>query len=116
MINFQKTELLQRNESYDCATCFKKTEADTFLKVSQTNEIVVINLKRQLYEGATQKNNDLITSPLRMTIDSQQYELFAFVLHCDSKTADTGHYKAYVNCATEWCEFDDDRVCTVKST
>jgi Ubiquitin carboxyl-terminal hydrolase len=49
-----------------------------------------------------------------MTIDYLQYELFAFVLHCDSKTANTGHYKAYINCATEWCEFDDDRVRTVK--
>lgn len=94
--------------------CAKKTEADTCVKVSHTGDIVVINLKRQLYKGATLKNNVVISAPLRMPIDSQKYELFAFVLHCDSKTADRGHYKAYINCATEWCEFDDDRVRMVK--
>lgn len=71
-------------------------------------------LKRYIYKGTALKNIDAIAVPLRITIDSQQYELFAFVLHCDSKTANTGHYKAYVNCSTEWCEFDDDRVRTIK--
>lgn len=51
-----------------------------------------------------------------MTIDSHEYEIFAFVLHCHSKNADKGHYKAYVNCNTGWHEFDDDRVRTVLPT
>ena len=49
-----------------------------------------------------------------MIIDSCRYELVAFVLHCDSKTANTGHYKAYIYCSTEWYEFDDERVRAVK--
>jgi ubiquitin C-terminal hydrolase len=51
-----------------------------------------------------------------MTIDSCRYELIAFVIHCDSKTANKGHYKAYINCSTEWYEFDDDRAREIKLT
>ena len=70
MVNFERLELLQKSESYDCTVCEKKTEAETRIKVSQTGDIVVINLKRQLYKGKTLKNNAVISAPLWITIDS----------------------------------------------
>jgi len=74
-----------------------------------------VNLKRFKFEKSNVlKNNNTISVPFHMTIDFYRYELIAFVLHCDSKIANTGHYKAYINYNTEWYEFDDDRVCIVK--
>jgi len=71
----------------------------------------VVNLKRFKFEECNiLKNNDIITVSFDIDLNSQHYELFAFVLHCESGTADTGHYKAYINCNTEWFEFDDDKV------
>ena len=84
--------------------------------MASAGDIIVINLKRHIYEAASLKNNNIIAVPLQITIEYCNYELIAFVLHCNSKTANTGHYKAYVNCSNEWCEFDDDRVRTVKQT
>ena len=78
-------------------------------------DVIVINLKRHIYKDAPLKDNTIIAIPLQITIDYCHYELIAFVLHCCSKTANTGHYKAYVNCDAEWCEFDDDKVRTVNS-
>lgn len=105
-----KPELLQGSDAYKCEICSENTEADTFIKISGTNDIVVVNLKRHIYKGVVLKNNCVITVPFEMTIDSCRYELIAFVVHCDSKTANKGHYKAYIHCATDWYEFDDDRV------
>ena len=78
-------------------------------------DVVVFNLKRHIYKGGILKNSRIITVPLRININSYHYELFVFVIHCNSKTAETGHYKSYVNCDIEWCEFDDDKVRTVNS-
>ena len=55
-----------------------------------------------MYKGVALKNNDAIIAPFQINIDSCHYELIAFVMHCDSKTANTGHYKAYINCTIEW--------------
>jgi len=77
----------------------------------------VINLKRYSRKGnQVFKNNEAITVPLEIYIDCQSYEMFAFVVHCDSKIATSGHYKAYVNCRTGWHEFDDEKVTMVMPT
>jgi ubiquitin C-terminal hydrolase len=49
-------------------------------------------------------------------VDRQLYEIFAFVVHCHSKTVTTGHYKAYINCDTNWYEFDDENVRVIMPT
>ena len=70
MANFLKPELLEGNEAYECATCFEKTKADLVTKIASTNDIIVINLKRYIYNGnSVLKNNKAITAPFHMTID-----------------------------------------------
>ena len=85
--------------------------------MTSPNDIIVINLKRYGYQGnQVFKNNEAISVPLEISIDHQSYEMFAFVSHCDSQIAASGHYRAYVNCRTGWYEFDDEKVSTVTPT
>jgi len=108
---------LEGDESYGCTTCFEKTKADLVTKIASTNDIIVVNLKRYIYKGnLVLKNNKAITAPFHITIDQQDYAIFAFVIHCHSSTANTGHYKSYINCDTKWYEFDDNKVRLVAPT
>lgn len=43
---FLEPTQLKGNESYECTICKEKTEAVTNLEISETKDILIVNLKR----------------------------------------------------------------------
>ena len=85
-------ESLAGDNQFECNTCCTKTDADTWLSIEQTSEILILLLKRFTNDGiSTRKKSDPIKVPLSFIIRNMQYELFAFVLHV-SQDANYGHY------------------------
>jgi ubiquitin C-terminal hydrolase len=97
---------------FDCNEWNTKTDADTWLNIEQSNDILIIQLNRFATEGTrTKKRNEIIEMPLQFVLNNKQYELIAFVVH-DSPVAAQGHYITYANYNGIWKAFNDDAITT----
>ena len=62
---------LAGNNQFECNTCKTKTDADTWLSIEQTNEILLIQLNRFASDGiTTKKKNDSIEMPLKFVLNN----------------------------------------------
>uniref|UniRef100_A0A0D9WSR7 USP domain-containing protein n=1 Tax=Leersia perrieri TaxID=77586 RepID=A0A0D9WSR7_9ORYZ len=119
---FTKVEWLDGDNKYKCDGCSDYVKAHKRLTVYQAPNILTITLKR-FQSGRFGKLNKRVTFPMKLdltpymssTDGSDQYDLYAVVVHLDMLNASFfGHYICYIkNYRGRWYKIDDCKVMAV---
>lgn len=119
---FTAVEWLDGDNKYKCDGCSDYVKAQKRLTVYQAPNILTITLKR-FQSGRFGKLNKRVTFPMKLdltpymssTDGSDQYDLYAVVVHLDMLNASFfGHYICYIkNYRGRWYKIDDCKVMAV---
>ncbi|KAG8095071.1 hypothetical protein GUJ93_ZPchr0012g21088 [Zizania palustris] len=119
---FTAVEWLDGDNKYKCNGCSDYAKAQKRLTVQQAPNILTITLKR-FQSGIFGKLNKRVTFPMNLDImpymsstdGSDQYDLYAVVVHLDMLNASFfGHYICYIkNYRGHWYKIDDCKVMAV---
>ncbi|KAL5225059.1 hypothetical protein ABZP36_011698 [Zizania latifolia] len=119
---FTAVEWLDGDNKYKCDGCSDYVKAQKRLTVQQAPNILTITLKR-FQSGIFGKLNKRVTFPMNLdlmpymssTDGSDQYDLYAVVVHLDMLNASFfGHYICYIkNYRGHWYKIDDCKVMAV---
>lgn len=119
--NFSSTELLNKQDKFNCDVCCTLQEAKKRLRVKRLPNVLLLHLKRFKYFEAAQRYRKLshrVMFPfqLRLTNTSDEaenadrlYDLSAVVIHIGSGP-NHGHYICFVKTHGHWMMFDDEAV------
>lgn len=119
--NFSSTELLEKQDKFDCAVCCSLQEAELRKRIKSLPRVLALHLKRFKYieqYGKAKKLSYRVVFPLELrlfnTCDDTEnpdrlYNLFAVVVHVGSGPSQ-GHYVTLVRSYGHWLLFDDDAV------
>lgn len=119
--NFSSTELLEKQDKFDCAVCCSLQEAELRKRIKSLPRVLALHLKRFKYieqYGKAKKLSYRVVFPLELrlfnTCDDTEnpdrlYSLFAVVVHVGSGPSQ-GHYVTLVRSFGHWLLFDDDAV------
>ncbi|CAF4088654.1 unnamed protein product [Adineta steineri] len=134
LIAFCKPQQLANEDSFDCLKCKAHVSASQSLKLNQTSPIIIIHLKRFIYDTQTQtirKIKNFISYPELLDIhpyihkdmlqlDNENYkftdfiyQLYAVLVHL-GETANNGHIFSYVQAPdTRWYKANDESITQV---
>ncbi|CAF0902184.1 unnamed protein product [Adineta steineri] len=134
LIAFCKPQQLANEDSFDCLKCKAHVSASQSLKLNQTSPIIIIHLKRFIYDTQAQtirKIKNFISYPELLDIhpyihkdmlqlDNENYkftdfiyQLYAVLVHL-GETANNGHIFSYVQAPdTRWYKANDESVTPV---
>lgn len=116
--NYSSTELLEKQNKFDCAVCCSLQEAELRKRIKCAPQILALHLKRFKYNGKAKKLSYRVVFPLELRLyntsdDAEDpdrlYSLFAVVVHVGSGPSQ-GHYVTLVRSFGQWLLFDDDCV------
>jgi ubiquitin carboxyl-terminal hydrolase 12/46 len=119
--NFSSTELLEKQDKFDCAVCCSLQEAELRKRIKRLPQVLALHLKRFKYieqYGKAKKLSYRVVFPLELRLyntsdDAEDpdrlYSLFAVVVHVGSGPSQ-GHYVTLVRSFGHWLLFDDDAV------
>jgi ubiquitin C-terminal hydrolase len=124
LAKFTELERLEGNNQWLCGKCKELQDANKLLRYLALPEVLIIHLKRFKVIGkkARKKISSLVEFPIILllnTIDNKRhmYGLYGIINHIGDM--ESGHYTIYcrnLKKRSEWLEFDDHRVKSIKDT
>lgn len=117
--NYNLERKLDKDNMIYCDYCHKQNQAITKSGIWKCPKILIINFKRfkmNDYGQVTGKNTNTVKYDKRMSINSEEYNLFAVNLH-HGRTIHRGHYTSYVlnRFDDTWYEFDDETATPIQN-
>ncbi|XP_037427370.1 ubiquitin carboxyl-terminal hydrolase 19-like [Triticum dicoccoides] len=122
LLKFTAKEWLDGDNKYKCDRCDKHVKACKRLTIYEAPNILTITLKR-FQSGRFGKLNKLVTFPAKLDLTSymsaadgsDQYDLYAVVVHLDERNASFfGHYICFIkHLEGNWYKVDDSKVIPV---
>ena len=105
---FQTNEALRNQEQWYSEKFKKKVDAHKKLYIEKYAKYLIIHLKRFSFSKQSTKNNRNIKFKESMSINNDNYDLRAIVVH--SGTPQGGHYFSLVKKNNQWYQCNDSRI------
>ncbi|XP_017774911.1 PREDICTED: ubiquitin carboxyl-terminal hydrolase 38 [Nicrophorus vespilloides] len=104
----QKEKLCDDNQ-YHCDECCGLTDGERITRIIEPPPRLVLTLKHFSYDPKTQARTKILKRVQlddNVYVDSNEYKLYAAVVHCGS-SVDSGHYYTYAKDCEDWYKFND---------